>query len=92
MTYTENHNSFNMLVKFTDNKTDKIYERTVSLQNIFKHNDGLYESLVNCNSLFCFGPKISYNDLSDNIKYKIDEAFTKAKSNDFIHFLSQSEM
>jgi hypothetical protein len=88
MMYVDKYSSFHMLVKFNDNNNNKIsntiYERSVSLQNLFRHNDNLYEALINCTNLFDSDMIISYNELSDNIKNNINEAYKLSSTNNFL--------
>jgi hypothetical protein len=89
MYYIEN--SLRMNVNFKDNATDVVYTRTISLQNLFKHNINLYNDLTNCDNLFASILKISYDELPLAIKNCIEDTYVLSQSDDYMSFLADFE-
>jgi hypothetical protein len=61
---------------FNDVQTKQRQSRMVSLANIFAHNDGLYEELINCKNIFDNKKiVISFDDLSLDLQNGIHDEY-----------------
>lgn len=76
MSFSEKHQSFHTVMRFMNQHGEQA-ERSVSLQNLFGHNPGLYQELVSCQDLLACSIKISYTELSEFIHNSVESAQTQ---------------
>jgi len=73
--YNDHRDMYVMYLTFFDDKVNDSMGRSVSLQNLFAHNPGLYEELTTSDNLYGhYSIKVRYSDISTDIKLKIEHA------------------
>lgn len=73
--YNEDEEMYGITLEFGD------LSRTVSLENIFFHNEHFHNLLVNSDNIFRNDRiKVSFNDLADSIKKKINDVYSNSKN------------
>jgi hypothetical protein len=74
--YNNNNNNYYITLYYNDVITNKKTTRDILINDIFMHNQWFYKELINCKNLFNDNNiLISFNDLSNKIKNKINNVY-----------------